>query len=180
MKCYLDTTWKANINSVNIYGGAVRDESVESCLLDTCKQVRGKMYTFIHGNENYEKIMIWMKYLLGARHFHLLFVWVIIAGWKKFIYYVYFYQMTKTEVLGKLIESDLVHHLWATKQRSMEAWGIPGNTIGDYKAETFLILGLLGVLLLHFIVLRIKASRTLQLQTRLAMTERPDCGFGQN
>ena len=55
MKCYLDTTWKANINSVNIYGGAVRDESVESCLLDTCKQVRGKMYTFIHGNENYEK-----------------------------------------------------------------------------------------------------------------------------
>ena len=57
MKCYLDTTWKANINSVNIYGGAVRDESVKSCLLDTCKQVRGKMYTFIHGNENYEKMI---------------------------------------------------------------------------------------------------------------------------
>lgn len=32
-------------------------------------------------------------------------------------------------VSGSLIESDLVHHLWATQQINTEASGVPGDTL---------------------------------------------------
>ena len=74
-----------------------------------------------------------MKYLLGAKHFHSLFESSLQVG---NIYILpLFLPNDKNWVSGKLIESDLVHPLWATQQRSMAARGIPGNTTGARTAK---------------------------------------------